>query len=356
MQYAKREWLLFIIGTIMLFGGNTGDLVIPYYVGLFTDRISSKKYEDVYTLCWQLILINLGASLCVFFRGSIFNLLSERVAKGLRRDLYASIMNKDVEFFDSRKTGDLLSRLGSDIAVVQEGLTTNISMLIRSVVFVIASLVIVFIISWELTLVMIASIIPVMVFGVNFGRAMKRMQEIIQDEKAKISNQAEETFSNVRTVKAFATEIEEIARYEKGNQAVYHQGYLKAVWYGFFNFFANFFVFGSMAAIFGVGAKLCSEGKLSIGQITSFLFYLVQILVNFLIVAQVFGSISTIIGASQKIVELLEYEPKIKTTNGEIPEKAESDIKGVISLKDLKFHYPTKKDVQVLKGVSIEIQ
>ena len=95
-------------------------------------------------------------------------------------------------------------------------------MFIRSVVFVIASLVIVFIISWELTLVMIASIIPVMVFGVNFGREMKRMQEIIQNEKAKISNQAEETFSNVRTVKAFATEKEEVARFEKGNQEVYH--------------------------------------------------------------------------------------------------------------------------------------
>jgi len=61
-----------------------------------------------------------------------------------------------------------------------------------------------------------------MVFGVNFGRAMKRMQEIIQNEKAKISNQAEETFSNVRTVKAFATEKEEVARFEKGNQEVYH--------------------------------------------------------------------------------------------------------------------------------------
>lgn len=95
-------------------------------------------------------------------------------------------------------------------------------MFIRSVVFVIASLVIVFIISWELTLVMIASIIPVMIFGVNFGRAMKRLQEKIQDEKAKISNQAEETFSNVRTVKAFATEKEEIMRFNKGNQEVYH--------------------------------------------------------------------------------------------------------------------------------------
>jgi ABC-type multidrug transport system fused ATPase/permease subunit len=118
MQYAKKEWLLFLFGTITLFGGNVGDLVIPYYVGLFTDRISTKKYEEVYSLCWQLILINLGASICVLIRGTIFNLMSERIAKSLRLDLYASIMNKDVEFFDSRKTGDLLSRLGSDIAVV----------------------------------------------------------------------------------------------------------------------------------------------------------------------------------------------------------------------------------------------
>jgi ATP-binding cassette subfamily B protein len=116
----------------------------------------------------------------------------------------------------------LVSRLGSDIAVVQEGMTTNISMLIRSVIFVIASMVIVFIISWELTLVMIASIIPVMVFSVSYGNMMKKTQKIIQDEKAKISNQAEETFSNVRTVKAFATEREEIARFEIGNQEVYH--------------------------------------------------------------------------------------------------------------------------------------
>jgi ABC-type bacteriocin/lantibiotic exporter with double-glycine peptidase domain len=61
-------------------------------------------------------------------------------------------------------------------------------MLIRSFIFVIASLVIVFIISWELTLVMIGSIIPVMVFGVSYGNAMKKTQKIIQDEKAKISN------------------------------------------------------------------------------------------------------------------------------------------------------------------------
>jgi hypothetical protein len=59
MMYAKREWWLFIWGVITLVGGNFGQLVIPYYVGLFTDRISNKRYDEVYALCWQLVLINL---------------------------------------------------------------------------------------------------------------------------------------------------------------------------------------------------------------------------------------------------------------------------------------------------------
>ena len=59
MMYAKREWWLFIWGTITLVGGNFGQLVIPYFVGLFTDRISNGNFNDVYSLCWQLVLINL---------------------------------------------------------------------------------------------------------------------------------------------------------------------------------------------------------------------------------------------------------------------------------------------------------
>ncbi len=78
-----------------------------------------------------------------------------------------------------------------------------------------------------------------------------------------------------------------------------------------------------------------------------------------MILSQVLGSVMSIIGASYKIVELLEYEPKINTTGGIIPGEAGAppvDGKGEISLKDIKFHYPTKKDVEVLKGVSIDIQ
>jgi len=167
-------------------------------------------------------------------------------------------------------------------------------MFIRSFLFIIVAFVFLFIISWELTLLMVASILPVMIFSVVYGRFMKRAQKIVQDKKAQISNVAEETFSNVRTVKAFATESDETRRFEEGNQGVYDIGYEKAVWYGIFNFVANFFVFGSMAAILIVGAKLCEEGKLSVGEITAFLFYMMQILLNFMILASVLGSVMSV--------------------------------------------------------------
>jgi ATP-binding cassette, subfamily B (MDR/TAP), member 9 len=192
-------------------------------------------------------------------------------------------------------------------------------MFVRSFVFIIVAFVFLFIISWQLTLVMICSILPVIVFSIFYGRKMKFAQTEIQNRKAVISTVAEETFSNVRTVKAFATEDDEANRYFKGNSLVYDMGVVKAIWYGFFNFFANFFVFGSMVAILALGAKLCADGELTVGEITAFLFYMMQILINFMILAQVLGSIFSVVGASYKIVEMLEYKPRILTEGGIIP-------------------------------------
>ena len=103
----------------------------------------------------------------------------------------------------------LVSRRGSDTAVIQDGLSTNVSMFLRSFLFIIVAFVFLFIISWELTLVMIGTILPVIIFSVTYGKYMKTAQKKVQDGKAQISTVAEETFSNIRTVKAFATELYE---------------------------------------------------------------------------------------------------------------------------------------------------
>jgi len=101
------------------------------------------------------------------------------VAFHLRADLYNSIINKDVAFFDDRKTGDLLSRLNSDTSVIQDGLTNNVSMFIRTSVFIILCFAILFILSWQLTLATLAGILPLIVFGIVYGKTMKIVQKDI---------------------------------------------------------------------------------------------------------------------------------------------------------------------------------
>ena len=100
----------------------------------------------------------------------------------------------------------IVSRLSSDTSVIQEGLSSNVSMFVRSFVFILATIALLFVISWQLTLTMLATIVPVIVFSFFFGKQMKKLQKKVQDEKAHISTIAEESFSNIRTVKAFATE------------------------------------------------------------------------------------------------------------------------------------------------------
>ena len=189
--YMLGQKRMFIWGTVALVGSKIGQLLTPLFVGEFIDLISNQEYEKIWTLCFYLLIVVLVkivilimcvqiSSICDFFEKLLYELISERIAQNLRLDLYTSLINKDVEFFDSRKTGDLckytdlsdltiVSRLGSDTAVIQGGLSTTVAAFIRGIVFVLISFVFLFIISWELTLTIVVSILPVIIFSIFFG-------------------------------------------------------------------------------------------------------------------------------------------------------------------------------------------
>jgi ATP-binding cassette subfamily B (MDR/TAP) protein 9 len=97
-------------------------------------------------------------------------------------------------------------------------------MFIRSMIFVIVSFVFLFVLSWQLTLTIPVSISPVIVYSLFFGNVMKKTQKIVQDKRVAYSNLVEESFSNIRTVKAFANEQEEATKFKREIQVVYKVG------------------------------------------------------------------------------------------------------------------------------------
>jgi len=112
-------------------------------------------------------------------------------------------------------------------------------------------------------------------------------------------------------------------------------------------------LYGSMAGVVYLAAVLNKNGNVSVGAISSFLFYMIMLLFNFTMVAMVFGNVSSILGASDKIVELIEYEPKIKSSGGSKMENQQ--VQGVLELKNVHFNYPSKPDVEVLRGVNLTV-
>ena len=113
------------------------------------------------------------------------------------------------------------------------------------------------------------------------------------------------------------------------------------------------FLYGSMTAIIYYASILYERGEIDIGSITSFLFYLIMLLLNFAMLAGVLGNVYSMLGASDKIVDIMQTKQKINIKGGDKIENVE--VKGSIELKDLKFRYPSKPDVEVLKGVTIEV-
>jgi len=153
-------------------------------------------------------------------RASTFNIMSERISRNIRKDYYTSVINQDVAFFDERRTGDLrkyqfnlfvVSRLNSDIQIIQDGLSTNVSMFTRSFIFCTMVMIIMILISPPLAGITLASIIPIMCYGIFYGRYMRKLTKNQQEERAKMTTVAEESFSNIRTVKAFSNEDYELS-------------------------------------------------------------------------------------------------------------------------------------------------
>lgn len=108
-----------------------------------------------------------------------------------------------------------------------------------------------------------------------------------------------------------------------------------------------------MAGVMYYGAIQYNEGKITVGEISSFLLYMISLIFNFAIVALVFGNIFKMIGASEKIIKMMKHVPNVNAMGGVTLE--ESQVVGEIELENVSFSYPTKENVQILKNVTLKI-
>ena len=277
---------------------------------------------------------------------------AERVVAALRRNLFARLVRLSPGFFADRRTGELTSRLTSDVTLMGSVLTYQTPELARQVLFLAGGIVLLAMTHPMLTLTTLG-VVPIVVgAAVLFGRMLRRASAGVQDRIAESTATAEEAISQIRTVQSFVREEEEVRRYGAHLDDVIGAALRRARIRGMFFGVITFVAFGAIVAVLWQGGNLVVSGQLTAGALVSFMFYAFFVAAAVGSLASLFGSYQEAVGAATRVFELLALEPAVRDPARPVP--LPRPVRGAVRVEHLTFRYaPELPDV--LHGVSLDI-
>lgn len=268
--------------------------------------------------------------------------------RDIRVALYERLVRLPMTFFDQRRTGELISRITSDVTMLQDTFSITLAELLRQIITLVAGIIFLFYTTPRLTLFMLITIPVLVVIAMIFGKFIRKLSKKTQDALASANVVVEETLQSIATVKSFTGENYEINRYRNKLNSVVEVALKAAGFRGAFISFIIFALFGGIVAVIWYGATLVSAGEMSVGDLVSFVLYTTFIGGSIAGLGDIYGQIQKAIGSSERVLEILN-----EITEEQKSLTSESSISGSIRFDKVKFHYPTRPEYRVLDGISL---
>ncbi|NKB50847.1 MAG: ATP-binding cassette domain-containing protein [Rhizobiaceae bacterium] len=280
--------------------------------------------------------------------------LGERVVSDLRREVFTHLTNLSANFYDTAKTGELVSRLTADTTQIKSAAGATASMALRNVVLIIGAMFGMIYTSPSLSFIVLAAI-PVIVLPIfAFGRNVRRKSRFAQDKLADATAYASESISAVRTLQAFTNEKLVSGRFSDAVEAAFEAARSSIAARAFLTAFAIFMIFSSVVGVLWIGAGAVLEGSMSPGLLGQFLLYSVMAAGALGALSEVWGELSQAAGAAERLSELLDTDPEIAEPENALalPDKAI----GALEFKNASFAYPTRVDYPIVDGLNLAIK
>ena len=351
-KLAEPEMPMLVIGLFALFVSATLSLVYPQAFKSIVDAMvagGDSRKLDVGTAA--LITTFVVQALFSGIRAWLFTMAGERIVARLRNQLFSALLGQDVAFFDTTRTGELTNRLSSDTAVLQNTVAANVSMGLRFTAQAVGGIAMLAYTSPRLMALALGVVPFAAVGGAVYGRMLRSQSKDVQDALATSSEVAEETLSNMRTVRAFAQERFEAKRYKKAVDKSYQLAAQRAAMFGAMNGVGGFVGYLTIAIVVWYGGRLVLQDKMSVGDLTAFLLYTAFVAVSIGALAGLWSDFMKAIGASERVFELLDKVAVLESSgSGDL-----GPVQGHVQFDDVTFAYPARPDVNVLHGMSIEV-
>ncbi|KAH0406841.1 hypothetical protein KCU90_g23607, partial [Aureobasidium melanogenum] len=361
LKIARPELKVLSWAFLFLLISSSISMSLPFSIGKILDA-ATKPAEDggadlLFGMTMPVFYIALGSVLAIgaaanYGRIIILRIVGERIVTKLRSQLFRRTFIQNAEFFDANRTGDLISRLGSDTIIVGKSITQNVSDGLRSLVSAVAGFGLMGYVSLKLTGILALMFPPVAIGAFFYGRTIRTLSRRIQRNLGTLTKIAEERLGNVRTSQAFAGEQQEVHRYNTQVRKIFDLGkkeaLISAVFFSSSGFMGNM----TFLALLYFGGGMVKSGAISVGDLSSFLMYTAYAGSSLFGLSGFYSELMKGVGAASRLFELQDREPTISPTKGDPVKSARGDI----VFKNVSFAYPTRPAVPIFNELDFTIK
>ncbi|GIO13874.1 multidrug ABC transporter ATP-binding protein [Cohnella xylanilytica] len=346
----ERKWLAVVFALILADSGLT--LAGPYLIGVSVDAISGPSGGGVDFGLLEAALIGLtaayvGDAFLTWLQGWLMAGVSQRIVKSLREALFAKLHKLPLAYFDTRRHGEIMSRLSNDIDNVSTTVSQTTSQLMSGVIAIAGSLVMMLALSPLLTL---ASLITVPLVYLLARTIAKRTSSLFREQQAtlgQLNGQIEETISGIEAVKAFNREDKVIEGFEDANRKLRDVGIRAQIWSGFLMPLLSVINNIGFAAVAIVGGMLAVKGMVTVGVIASFISYSRQFVRPLNDLANVYNVLQSGLAGAERVFEAMDEKEEAEDAAGSVRLTAP---RGEVEFENVTFGY--RPDAPIVRGMS----
>lgn len=292
----------------------------------------------------QVVVLFIGQALLVSLGNYLFALSGEKQVANLRKKVSQHLIYAPKSFFDTRKSGELASRIVNDTATIREFVVSSLPFFLASIITLIGTAVVLFYLDWKLSLVLLLALPLMAIFIIPLSSIGQKYAKILQDETSQLTGELTEQFQEIELIKTQGAEGQTSQLLGRQIEIMRKVSIKSDLVAAFNSPFALLFIFGTVAIIFTYGGQRVAAGTLTVGTLVSFLIYLFQLLNPVGGLSDFFTAKAKVAGATAELVQLLDITPE-QLDEGLLPGS------GDLVFENVSFSYQPEK--AVLEGIDL---
>ncbi|MBB4258275.1 MULTISPECIES: ABC transporter ATP-binding protein/permease [unclassified Bradyrhizobium] len=350
-RYRGRAALAFVALTV----AALTTLLVPVAVRRMIDFGLTPEGIELINSYFSVMLAVVGVlALASAARYYLVMTIGERIVADLRRDVFAHLLSLSPAFFDSARSGELISRLTADTTQLKSAVGASVSIALRNLMMFLGAAAMMVITSPKLSGFVLLAIPLIVLPLVAFGRWVRRLSRNAQDTLADASAYAGELVGAIRTVQAYTSEQFAEKRFGGEVEQAYEAARTSTQARAVLTAIIIFIVFASVVAILWIGSHDVLTGAISPGRLGQFVLYAVFAAAGLGQLSEVWGEVSAASGAAERLFEILHVQPDIKAPAS--PRALPVPARGEVGFDRVSFAYPVRRDVNVLDAVSFTVR